>query len=171
MLKAILAILAVVGLDQAVKYWAVTVLKPIRSIPLIEGVFHLTYAENPGMAFSLLEGQRWFFLIITVVMLAGFVIVLKKNIITDKLQRWCIILVMGGAIGNLIDRIFNDGKVIDMFYIKLIDFPIFNVADLFVTLPGGLFCLLLIREIIAEEKAKKTTPLEENNEDHDSGTC
>lgn len=171
MLKAILAILAAVGLDQAVKYWAVTVLKPIRSIPLIEGVFHLTYAENPGMAFSLLEGQRWFFLIITVVMLAGFVIVLKKNIITDKLQRWCIILVMGGAIGNLIDRIFNDGKVIDMFYIKLIDFPIFNVADLFVTLPGGLFCLLLIREIIAEEKAKKTTALEENNEDHDSGTC
>ena len=171
MLKAILAILAAVGLDQAVKYWAVTVLKPIRSIPLIEGVFHLTYAENPGMAFSLLEGQRWFFLIITVVMLAGFVIVLKKNIITDKLQRWCIILVMGGAIGNLIDRIFNDGMVIDMFYIKLIDFPIFNVADLFVTLPGGLFCLLLIREIIAEEKAKKTTALEENNEDHDSGTC
>jgi len=171
MLKAILAILAAVGLDQAVKYWAVTELKPIRSIPLIEGVFHLTYAENPGMAFSLLEGQRWFFLIITVVMLAGFVIVLKKNIITDKLQRWCIILVMGGAIGNLIDRIFNDGKVIDMFYIKLIDFPIFNVADLFVTLPGGLFCLLLIREIIAEEKAKKTTALEENNEDHDSGTC
>lgn len=166
MLKAILAVLLIVGLDQAVKYWAVTVLKPIRSIPLLEGIFHLTYAENPGMAFSLLEGQRWFFILLTAVMLVVFVWVLKRNVITDKLQRWCIIMVMGGAIGNFIDRIFNDGKVIDMFYIKLIDFPIFNVADLFVTIPGAFFCLLLIREIMEEEKAKKTAAQEESHEDH-----
>jgi len=171
MLRAFLAVLLIVGLDQAVKYWAVTVLRPIRSIPLIEGVFHLTYAENPGMAFSLLEGQRWFFILLTAIMLVVFVVVLKKNVIADKLQRWCVILVMGGAIGNFIDRIFNDGKVIDMFYIKLIDFPIFNVADLFVTIPGAFFCLLLIREIIEEEKQKKTAALEENHEDHDSGQC
>lgn len=170
MLKAILAILFAVGLDQAVKYWAVTVLKPIHSIPVIEGVFHLTYAENPGMAFSLLEGQRWFFILLTGLMLCVFVWVLKKDIITDKLQRWCVVLIMGGAIGNFIDRIFNDGHVIDMFYIKLIDFPIFNVADLFVTMPGALFCLLLIWEIIEEEKQKKAAA-EETHEDHDSGEC
>ena len=171
MLKAILAILAAVGLDQAVKYWAVTVLKPIRSIPVIEGVFHLTYAENPGMAFSLLEGQRWFFVVLTLLVLVGFVWVLKKDLVTDKIQRWCMILVMGGAIGNFIDRIFNDGKVIDMFYIKLIDFPIFNVADLFVTMPGALFCLLLVKEILEEEKAKKAqkAAAEEQNDDQDSG--
>ena len=173
MLYGILAAFAVliVILDQVTKYMTVSNIPLGGIVPFWDGLFHFTYIQNTGMAFSMLEGGRWFFLIMTAAAFVLLVITLKKGWITHPTGLWALASITGGAIGNLIDRIFNDGKVIDMFYIKLIDFPIFNVADLFVTLPGGLFCLLLIREIIAEEKAKKTTALEENNEDHDSGTC
>ncbi len=134
------AIIAVsILLDRVVKLWAVNSLKPIGDIPVINGVFHLTYATNTGGAWSILSGRITFFIIITVIALAAgiyFLFFFKKY---DRILYYTSIsLIIGGAVGNFIDRLMY-GEVVDMFYIKLINFPVFNVADMI--LVAGTICL------------------------------
>lgn len=140
---AVLSIILMVVLDQAVKLWAVRVLEPVGSIPLIEGVFHLSYVENRGAAFSILQDQRMFFLISTLVIFAAIIIALRKGIIQTKTGKWALYLVFGGAMGNYLDRLLR-GFVVDLFYFKLIDFPVFNVADIFVCAGAALFFIYVL---------------------------
>jgi len=133
-----------VALDQYTKYLAITHLKG-NPIPLIDGVFELRYLENRGAAFGLLQNQQVFFLIIASITLF-FIAYLYIRMPRTKRYLWlriCMISITAGAIGNMIDRV-RFQYVIDFFYFELINFPIFNVADIFATVATfGLVILLL----------------------------
>lgn len=140
---AILSVIAMIVLDQLVKYWTVSVLKAAGSIPILENVFHLTYVENRGAAFSILQGQKVFFILVTAFVLAMIAIAFYKKWIVHFSGKWALLMVAGGAIGNLIDRIFR-GFVVDMFDFCLINFPVFNVADIFVVCGGFLIAFYVM---------------------------
>ena len=115
------------------KYWALIKLFAIGTIPLIDGVFHLTYVENRGAAFGILQDQRWLFLVMTPIILAVLAYVLHKKYIRTELGRVSVYLIAAGAVGNLIDRAWH-GFVVDLFDFRLIHFPVFNVADIYVVI-------------------------------------
>lgn len=134
----ILAIVLMVAADQLVKYWAVTTLQAVGTIPVIENAFHLTYLENRGAAFSILQDKIWFFVVLTAVVLGAMAYALHKGMVKTTLGQWSLYIIAGGAIGNLIDRVLR-GFVVDLFDFRLIHFPVFNVADIFVCVGGALF--------------------------------
>ncbi len=131
---AMISVIAGVFLDQYTKFLAVTHLKD-APFSIIDGVFELRYLENRGAAFGILQNQQIFFLITGVLLLVFCSILYTKLPMTKRMLplRICMIAIAAGAIGNMIDRI-RLNYVIDFFYFRLIDFPIFNVADIFVTL-------------------------------------
>ncbi len=132
MIYAIISILLVV-IDQTSKYFAITHLKPIGSIELIKGIFNLTYAINTGAAFSILSGKQVFLILVTTAITAFLMYYLFKAIKENKsrILKVSLSLIIGGALGNLIDRI-RLNYVIDYFDFALINYPIFNLADVFV---------------------------------------
>ena len=134
---------AIVLVDQLVKFWAVHQLKAVGSMPFIPGLMDLTYAENTGAAFSILEGNVLFLIIIPLIVCALAVYVLISRRVTHPVLRWSFVLVLGGAVGNLIDRIFR-GFVVDMFEVTVFRFAIFNVADIFVTIGAVLLVLYIL---------------------------
>lgn len=140
-----IAIIVFVLLDQWTKYLAVTHLKNKPSIVILDHVFELQYLENRGAAFGVLQNQRIFFLIITVVILAAVMILYKRIPVDTRFipLRLCALFICAGAIGNMIDRFIN-GYVVDFFYFSLINFPIFNVADIYVTVSTFVLAFLIL---------------------------
>lgn len=132
-----------VGIDQITKLAALKSIKPLGTLPLISDVFHLTYWENKGAAFGILQNQRIFFLIITTLVLIGVIcfIVIKKP--KSLMLNFALTLLVGGAAGNFIDRALK-GYVIDFLDFRLISFPIFNAADCFVVTGAALLAVYLI---------------------------
>ena len=155
LILSIIAIVVLVSLDQFVKYLTVTHLM-LKPIVLIENVFELTYVENKGAAWSILENQIWFFILMTVIILALIAYAFYKKMIYTKLGQISLVLICAGAIGNLIDRITH-GYVIDMFSFKLINFPVFNVADICIVCGGILFVYYMMfqHDKYAEKAGKK----------------
>ena len=144
--KALAAIVVMVLVDQLTKGLAVRYLKPLpEGIILIPGIFRLLYLENRGSAFGLLQGQFVFFTIFTIIILAAITYVYIRMRKDSRMFPLRIVLVMiaSGAIGNFIDRLAHQ-YVVDFFYFELIDFPIFNVADIYVTLSAGILILLVL---------------------------
>lgn len=140
-----LGVLLIVLFDQLTKIIVVNNLALGESKPVIEGVFEFQYLENTGMAWGMLSNQTWLLAIFSIVLMAGLIYV-YHNIIGSRYYlplRILIGCIIGGAIGNLIDRI-RLGYVVDFLYFKLINFPIFNVADIFVTVSVILILILLI---------------------------
>ena len=129
-----LLLLALVALDQYTKYLAVIRLKDKPAFGIIDGVLEFNYLENRGAAFGMLQNQKVFFVFVAAVFLSVIVYVLFKTPDLRKYNRLHFLLVMiaGGAIGNMIDRLRLD-YVVDFIYFVLINFPIFNVADIYVT--------------------------------------
>lgn len=140
-------ILLLTFIDQWTKYLAVLHLKNQESIVLIPGVFQLQYLENHGAAFGILQGQQWIFFLMTIVYLVAAVWIYLRIPKTKKYFPLHMIAVVltAGALGNFIDRI-SQGYVVDFFYFSLIDFPIFNVADIYVVLSfiGLAICILFV---------------------------
>ena len=130
MLYILLAVL-MIAVDQGVKYWALTSLQAQQTIPLIDGVFHLTYVENRGAAFSMFAqfDSRWIFVTLAVVITAAIIVVLHKGLMQNALGRWSLVLVASGSIGNARDRVVH-GLVVDLFDNRIIHFTEFNVADI-----------------------------------------
>lgn len=141
----VLFVLVLIAIDQATKYFAVENLMNQKPYVVWEGVFELHYLENRGAAFGLLQGQKIFFVLITVIILAVIVYVLVKAPYQKLYTKLHITLVFiaGGAVGNLIDRLRYD-YVVDFLYFSLINFPIFNVADIYVTLASIYLVILLL---------------------------
>ena len=137
------AIIAVgIILDQVTKALAVAYLKAIETFPLIEGVLHLTYAENTGMAFSLFSGRAWALGVVSVVcILLGWLVLRRYKLGT--LSRTAAMLMLGGAVGNMIDRVLR-GYVVDMFEVLFMEFAIFNVADAALTVGTVLMATSLL---------------------------
>ena len=122
-----------VGLDQMVKYLVVANIDLYEHLPVIPGVMNLTYYQNTGAAFSMLEGQQWLFALIFAIFTAAIIWEFKKNSLKlTTFERWCVAAVWAGGVGNMIDRL-RLGYVIDMFETAFITFPVFNVADCFIT--------------------------------------
>ena len=134
-----------VGVDQLVKYWAENTLQQAGSIPVIENVFHLTYVQNFGAAFSSMQNQRLLLVGLTSVMLLVVLVMLAMRKVRSPwlVASWSLIL--AGGLGNLIDRIFREGGyVVDLFDFCLIHFPVFNIADICVCCGTGLLILYLL---------------------------
>ena len=135
-----------IGLDQYTKALAVAHLKNQQPFIIWDGVFELLYSENRGAAFGLLQGRQGFFFLIGIVVLAaaGYAMIRMPGW-QEKRYHWlkiCVIMITAGAVGNMIDRI-TQGYVVDFLYFKLINFPIFNVADIFVTTATALLFVVL----------------------------
>ena len=162
---------AIVILDQVTKVWALNTLKSGGDITVIPGVFYLSYATNNGAAWSMFAGQRALLLLVSAGALILMAYLLKKDFIDTNLGRFSIYMVMGGAFGNLIDRALRtDGRVIDLFDFRLINFPIFNVADVFICVGGALFALYTLKTALREYRAEKAgtdTPDESDTQEDD----
>ena len=149
---------AVVGLDQWTKWLTV------QNVPLyaegksILGVFSITHIENNGGAWGMLGGQMWLFLLVMVVFLALLVIAIRKKWLTKKFELLCLAAIAGGGIGNMIDRL-RFGRVTDMIKLDFVEFPVFNVADCFITTG----CVLLLIYILFLDRQKKKTDNEAAN--------
>lgn len=128
-----LFVAVIVVLDQVTKFLTVANIPLYADVPFLPGVLQLTYLRNTGAAFSSFEGQQWLFalifLVFTVAVLYEY---FKKNMGFMPFERWCIAAVYGGGLGNMIDRI-RLGYVVDMIETTFMEFPVFNVADCFIT--------------------------------------
>lgn len=133
-LKAILLILFLVLLDQGTKYLAIRYLKGTSGISLIDNVLNLRYLENRGMAFGLLQNKILFLVLTCIVFFVAIIYLFIKAPATVYYRPllYTAAIVFAGAMGNFIDRVFR-GYVVDFIYFSLIDFPTFNVADIYVT--------------------------------------
>lgn len=131
--------------DQYTKILAATRLKDQGSIDIIKGVFQLQYLENRGAAFGILQNHKLFFLIGGAIVLILAILFYLKMPFTNRFRplRICIVLIAAGAIGNMIDRI-RVNYVIDFLYFELIDFPIFNIADIYVTVSACFLVFLIL---------------------------
>lgn len=149
---SLISVVAGIVLDQFTKFLAIEHLKGKPSFVIIKNVFELSYLENKGAAFGILQNQRWFF-IVSFVFVITIIFMLYIKLPTSKRfipLHVCSTLIVAGAIGNLVDRV-KLGYVIDFFYFSLIDFPIFNVADIFVVV--GVICLAVcILFVYSEEE-------------------
>ena len=164
----IIAVIFGVALDQYTKYLAITHLQG-NPVSLIEGVFELRYLENRGAAFGLFQNQQLFFLIIGTITLLFIAYLYIRMPQTKRflLLRICMISITAGAIGNMIDRI-RFQYVVDFLYFELIDFPIFNVADIFATVATfGLVILLLFyyKETDLDELFRLMTPKQKTHKE------
>ncbi len=141
----VLIILAGVLLDQFTKHLAVLYLKGQAAVVLIPGVLELRYLENRGAAFGILQGGKVIFLIITPIVLlaAAYVLIRMPDGGKYRILHFLLDCIIIGAVGNMIDRIRLD-YVVDFIYISLIDFPIFNVADMFVSIATVAAAMLLL---------------------------
>ena len=129
---ALAAVLAV-GLDQFTKYLTVLKIEEWGSQKAIPGLFSLTFCKNYGAAWSSFEGQIWLFIVVFLVLTAGIIWEFKtKKLGFTNFERWCILFVWAGGLGNMIDRI-RLGYVVDMINLEFMNFPVFNVADCFIT--------------------------------------
>ncbi len=125
-------------LDQWLKLWVVDNIPLYESIDFLPQIMELTYIQNTGAAFSVLSGNTLFLTGISLVMSVVLSYCLAKNFFSQPFGKFSLALVLGGAVGNLIDRAFR-GFVVDMFSLLFVRFAIFNVADICVVV-GGIFC-------------------------------
>lgn len=157
----VLAALAV-ALDQISKALAVVYLKPIATLPLWKDVFHLTYRINYGAAWSLFEDQPWVFMTVSTVAIVGILIYYFWDKKLTPAIRYPLAMIVGGGIGNMIDRVFV-GYVVDFFDARFINFPVFNVADCFVTVGAFTLFFVILYDTVREEILKK----KQGEESHD----
>ena len=134
---------ALIALDQWTKSLVYDQLRINGPIVLIDGVFELLYSENRGAAFGILQGKQWFFLLVAAAVVIAVLFFLSKMPAGSRYYPlfFSLVLLVSGAVGNVVDRLIR-GFVVDFLYFSLIDFPIFNVADIYVCVAAGLLILL-----------------------------
>lgn len=145
--------LIIIGIDQLTKWLVIKRMELHEQIPIIENFFYLTSHRNKGAAWGILQNQMTFFYIITVIVIIGVVYYMQKYGKNQKLLSVALSFILGGAIGNFIDRLFRE-EVVDFFDFIIFgyDFPIFNVADSALVVGVGLF---LIATFIDEKQKGK----------------
>lgn len=145
----LLAVAGITAADQITKYLVVQNIPLYGEVSAIPGLFHLTYVQNTGAAFSMLRGAQWFFALVFLVLTVAIVWdMVKKSMPFTRLERWLIVCIYAGGLGNMIDRV-RLGYVVDMIRTEFINFPVFNVADCFITCG----CILLLLHIFFFNKA------------------
>lgn len=139
MLYAIL-IVALVALDQLVKFLVRTNIGPGEAVPFLPHILQLTYVKNTGAAFSIFEEHTWILALVSLVVSILLAVLLVKKVFPHPFAMFCLSVVLAGAVGNLIDRAFM-GYVTDMFQTIFMNFAVFNVADICVVCGGIAFCV------------------------------
>ena len=149
----ILAISRCIAADQAVKWYVTANLALYEQAPLLPGIVELYHIQHTGGGFSILAGHTWVLTVLTAILMAGIAAALVKKWFHHPLAMWMLTLILGGGLGNLIDRV-RLGYVVDMFHFQFIRYPVFNVADIFVVCGtiGFAAYYILIHDKIAEKK-------------------
>ena len=135
MVYALMALIAtaIVVADQITKYLVLTGIPLHGYVQAIPGLFHFTYVQNDGAAFSMLKGQQWLFAVLFAVLTVAVIWEFwKKKMGFSPFEHWCIVAIWAGGLGNMIDRL-RFGYVVDMVNLEFMNFPVFNVADCFIT--------------------------------------
>ena len=145
-----LAIALLIALDQIIKAWALNDLQYKGSISVINNVFNLTYVENRGAAFGLFQNNQWVFIVVALIASIIGLYFLHSNKLSSKLGKLSVVLIIAGALGNLIDRIRLD-YVVDYFDFVFIWNYVFNLADCFIVVGTFLLCIYVI---ISDNKQK-----------------
>lgn len=154
----ILALALCVAADQALKLWTVANLGLHESMPLLPGIVELLYIRNTGGGFSILTGHTWLLSALTVVLMTFLGALIVKKVFTHPLAVWTLILIIGGGLGNLIDRV-RLGYVVDMFNLEFMNYPVFNIADIFVVCGAfgfAFYYLLLHDKVTAPQQTEET---------------
>ena len=159
---SVVLMLVSVGLDQLSKYFVVANMKLYESVDIIPGVLRFTYIQNDGAAFGSMDDKRWIFMVLSTVAIIGILVFMFWKKPQDKLLLSSLILITGGGIGNMIDRVAL-GYVID--FIDFCAFPkiwmwVFNIADSCVCIGAGLLALWMILDMVRESKAEKAKKAE-----------
>ena len=158
MLYYILLIAFIVVADQVTKYLTVANIALGEAVPFLPKLLQFTYVQNTGAAFSSFEGQQWLFALIFLVFTGLIIWEYRKNAMGFKtFERWCIAAIYGGGLGNMIDRV-RLGNVVDMIETTFMEFPVFNVADCFITCGCVLMMVhlaLFNKEFWKDEKKEK----------------
>lgn len=152
-------IAAIVGIvfliiDQVTKHIVMTNMELGQTVGFIDGLLDFTYIHNDGGAWGMLGGNRWLLLALTAIMMIIILVLLIKNGKKSRLFFWAGVLIISGGLGNMIDRVFRGGEVIDFLHATFIDFPIFNVADCAVVIGAGLLILYFVIDMVKESKEK-----------------
>ncbi len=146
----------VLGVDQFTKYYISTNFALGQTADFIKGLIDLHYIHNRGAAWGMLSGHTWILLVFTAVVMVICIAFLIKNIKGNKLMLFSMTLILSGGVGNLIDRVFRDGNVVDfLHFVFWPDFPVFNVADCAIVVGAGLLILYFLLETVKEYKIKK----------------
>lgn len=150
--------LAVIALDQWTKWLIIENMELGESITVIDSFLYITSHRNTGAAWGILEGQMWFFYIITIIVVIALLYYLKKSVSEGVLFRFSLALMLGGAIGNFIDRVFRQ-EVVDFIHTYPFgyNFPIFNIADSSLVIGVALLMIYMVKE---ERKTKEKTNAE-----------
>lgn len=169
---------AVVAADQLTKHLVIANLELYDSIDLIPGVFRLTYIQNEGAAFGMLGNARWLFIVASSLVIIGILWLLFSGRVKNRLLCVSLGLILGGGIGNMVDRlfygeVFGSGKVVDFLDFYLFPFWtwIFNVADACVVVGTGLLILYIIISMVKENKENKQHVEANSNDDGQDGTA
>lgn len=158
---------ALAAIDQLTKWLVVSNMELHESIHLIKfgdtQVLNLSYYLNDGSAFSMFEGQTTMLIVVTCAMMTAMLVAMLIGKVKRTSYILAFSLVIGGGVGNLIDRVFNDGKVIDFIDVRIINFAIFNFADICAVCGGILLCVLVLLDEIRDRKAAKKAKAEGND--------
>ncbi len=150
--------------DQLTKFYIISNFELGEGCNFINGIIDIIYIHNRGGAWGILQGKTWILLLITAVLMISCIILLFKYGKKNKFLFWSIILILSGGLGNMIDRIFRDGNVVDFLHFEFFPtFPIFNVADCAVVIGAGLLIAHFIFDSINDWKIKKSRQATENN--------
>lgn len=143
--------LGIVALDQWTKWLIEENVAIGEARASILGVFHITHTQNNGSAWGMLSGQTWLFILVMLLFIAVLVFIIWKKWLSKKFELLCLAAVLGGGLGNMIDRMFKDGLVTDMICLDFMDFPVFNVADCFISVG----CIALAVYVLLFDREKK----------------
>lgn len=138
-------IAVLIGLDQLVKGWTVANIELDTVRDFVPGFMSLAYLRNYGAAYSILQNQQWFFTIVTIIVMVGLVWYFIKQISGSFWILFSLSLIMAGGLGNFIDRV-RLGYVVDMFHLDFVNFPVFNVADVCLTVGVGILFICILKE-------------------------
>lgn len=168
MISYILAILIgaiFLTVDQITKYYIISNFEIGGTADFIDGLIDIVFVTNEGGAWGILQGYTWALLSITAIMMIICFTLLLKLGRRNKIVFWAISFILFGGIGNMIDRVFRDGSVVDFLHFEFWPtFPVFNVADCAVVIGGGLLILYFIIDSIKDLRAKKLARRSNNNE-------
>ncbi len=156
LIVAVLGGLAILIFDQLTKYFIISNFSLGQSADFIKGIIDIVYIHNEGAAWGMLSGKTWMLVAVTTVAMAFCGYFLWKYGRNNKLMLIGLSLIISGGVGNLIDRIFRNGKVIDFLHFEFWpQFPVFNVADCSIVIGVGLLILYFIVDTVNEYKSKK----------------